>query len=170
MPESAQERPQRVLDALNRVIGKLFVSGFLMDSLIRVGNRPEFNLQYKYGHQLVLEGLLLALRKFEDLYEYHLVQLLPTDAPGLTQAKQAVEECRSRSLRKLANQMAAHYAENKEDDPLAGEELIDLMKLTGWVEEREVLDWLKPLGLKIIAVRDELSRGISDGSQTSRST
>ena len=54
--------------------------------------------------------------------------------------------------------MAAHYAGDKEDDPLVGEELIDLMKATGWVEEREVVDWLKPLGLKIIAVRDDFAR------------
>ena len=110
---------QRVTQVLDEFIGLLFVArttGALWGVL---GHKHPIAA----AHALLMsEGsILITVRRFDDLWRYHVRELLdPTDV-GFESGQWLVEEIERRNLRKTASKLFAQYAAEKSDLPLSHE-------------------------------------------------
>ena len=84
---------------------------------------------------------MITVRRFGDLWRYHVRELLDPMDLGFESGQWLVEEIERRNLRKTASRLFAHYAAEKSDLPLSHEEVSELLQSNGWVTEQEVLEW-----------------------------
>lgn len=146
-------RATRVTYALNRMIGILHAVRCNMVIWLRQDGPRAAK---KYTMQMTYEVAVLTLRKFEDLWNHHLIDLLSKDSQARQGGEQILTDCKSRGLRKTANLVAAHYARYKSELPITGEEIFELTKKDGWSAQEELVEWLDPVQTKLISIRDEV--------------
>jgi hypothetical protein len=92
------------------------------------------------------------VRRFDDLWRYHVEKLLEPSDSGFEAGQWVVQEIERRKLRDTANKLFAHYAADKSDLPLSYEKVAALLQSNGWVTGQEVLEWAGQAMWKIGAV------------------
>jgi len=137
-PEAVRHA-QRVTAMLDEFIGLLFIA------------RATGTLWGVLGHKhpiaaahatLMSEGtILITMRRFFDLWRYHVEKLLEPADPGFEAGRWLVDEIERRNLRSTASKLFAHYAADKSDLPLSLKEATDLVQSNGWATDQEVLQW-----------------------------
>lgn len=157
-PLAERHRAERVADILNRLIGLLHAARCTTLIWICQVDNPKYQHAAKYGLQMVFGAVALNLRKFMDLWEYHLSTLLPEGSEARKLSLWIIDECKRRNLRTTANRLIAHYAAEKGDMPLSTEQITELIRSNGWNNEEDVLEWIPPVIEKIISIRDEVMK------------
>ena len=146
-------RAIRVAHALNRLIGILHAARCTISIWLHRNGPPAAK---NYSVQMTYETAFLALRKFQDLWLNHLTELLHEDSPARLDGGRIISECEERGLRRAANLIAAHYANEKSEWPLTNKEIYDIIRNTGLTREEVFVKWLDPIGEKMITIRNEI--------------
>ena len=138
-PVDVVRHAERVATLLEEFIGLLFsarTSGAMWGVLAR--RHP-----VAAAHAFIMsEGVIfITIRRFDDLWKHHVVKLLDPADLGFDRGEQLIIEIAERNLRKTANTLFAHYAEQKSDRPLSHADVDELLHSNGWQTEQELLDW-----------------------------
>lgn len=145
----------RVVHSLNRLIGILHAVRCTITIWL---HRDTPEVARIYSLQMAYEAGFIALRKFQDLWKNHLLSLLNTDSPAYLHGEAIMAECTERGLRKAANLIAAHYANDKTELPLSNREIFDIIRGTRLDKEEDFVTWLNPIGEKMMAIRHEVMK------------
>lgn len=108
----------------------------------------------KYGIQIGFGAIAMTLRKFDDLWQDHIIHFFPKDErppDGLW----ILREIETRNLRRTANQVVAHYSD-RDKWPLSESEILALIASNGWQKNDELIPWAYEVVKKLIAVREAL--------------
>ena len=137
-PETVRHA-QRVAAMLDEFIGLLFIARTTGALWGGFGHKHPIAAAHAF---IMSEGaILITLRRFDDLWRYHVEKLLePTDL-GFEAGQRLAKEIERRNLRNTASKLFAHYAAEKSDLPLSHEEVTGLLQSNGWVTDQEVLEW-----------------------------
>ncbi len=150
------ERVEQVVQALNALIGVLYAAR--VSAAIWLGHAERHPIAAKYGLQMTDGTALLMLRKFDDLWRFHIQCLLPKASEGRERGEWITNEIEKRGLRTTANRLIAHYAAETDRLPLSDTEILELIKKNGWETEQELLVWIGRVIWNLVDVRDELRR------------
>jgi len=156
--QERRERAQHVADGLGQFIGVLHAARLTALIWVHQAENPAYRYPKRYGVQMAFVTTALTLRKFQDFWRTHLMELFPPDTPELLEARWVVDETHARSLRRVANQLLAHYSENVKGLPLSDDELADLYRLTRWQDENDLVDTLGRMLERLLGLHAALRR------------
>jgi len=134
-----REQAERVAAALGTFTGLIFVAS--VTGLMWQKWAAEFPVITSFGVRLSEGEILLSLRKFEDLWNNQISILLDRKHGVYEQAEALVARFRHSGQRDIANQLVAHYAENKEDPPLSDRDVSVLIQGAGLKTTHDFLKW-----------------------------
>ncbi len=145
----------RVVHSLNRLIGILHAVRCTITIWLQRDSPP---VARTYSIQMTYEAAFIALRKFQDLWKNHLAPLLDKDSQEYLDGESIMADCTERGLRKAANLIAAHYANERSEWPLSNREILDIIRSTRLDKEEDFVTWLDPIGKRMIAIRHEIMK------------
>jgi hypothetical protein len=155
----SEEHARRVGNTLNRFVGALHAARGTALIWIHNAGDPRYAIAAKYGLQMTFETTVLTLRKFQDLYRgNHLQVLIPEGTPTRARCEWILEQCREHNIRRSANLLFAHYAEDVDDPPLSSRETLALVQGGGWDTEEEVVEWTGTVIERMREIRDDVMR------------
>jgi hypothetical protein len=158
MTHPDRELVQRVVTTLGFFIGQLHAATWVGAFLTANAENPEHKHAVKYGLQMTFGSMALTIRKFQDLWSWHVEGLTAKSGPGREAADWVLQEAENRHLRTTANQLVAHFAEETRAWPLSNEQILALIKSNDWDTEQEALWWGRNVMHRLITLRDELAR------------
>ncbi len=153
--DEKQELAQGISRALNNFAGTIHAARCIMVSGIRQADDPQIRHAAKYALQVAYGAVALTMRKFEDMWGSHIPALITEKSERPVQGIWLVRECQNRNLRKSANQLIAHYADER-GWPLGPSEIEALIRSNGWETEEEVVAWIGPVIEKMMEIRNEI--------------
>ena len=155
--EERRELATRVADALRHFAGTLHAARGTMVIWLEGTANPSLRHASKYGLQLAFGAIALTMRKFEDLWSTHMPELIPDRSQRPEEGKAIVKDCQDRNLRNTANQLIAHYADER-GLILAPSQIETLIRSNGWETEEEVVKWVEPVIEKILRIEEKIRR------------
>lgn len=145
---------------LDLFIGQLHAATWTGALLAANATNPEHSHAVKYGLQMTSGMIVLTIRKFQDIWRWHIQALVAEGSPGWQQADWILREAQRRNLRSTANQLVAHFGEEPEAWPLSNEERLALIRSNGWDTEQEVMVWGREALNRMIGLRDEMRKEV----------
>lgn len=156
--DERRRRAQHVAEALGQYIGILHAARLTALIWTHQAENPAYRYPKQYGLQIAFVTAALTLRKFQDFWRTHLIELFPPETPELVEARWVVDETHARSVRRVANQLLAHYAENVRGLPLSDEGLAELYRLTGWQDDDDLIETLGRMLERLLDLHAALRR------------
>lgn len=156
--EERRLRAQHVAEGLGQYIGVLHAARLTALIWTHQAENSAYRYPKKYGVQMTFVTTALTLRKFQDFWRTHVMELLPPDTPELVEARWVVDETHARSVRRVANQLLAHYSENVKGLPLSDDDLAELYRLTRWQDDNDLVDTLGRMLERLLGLHAALRR------------
>jgi hypothetical protein len=149
------ERAARVGAALSSCCGMLHA---VRATMVVWDRSPlaENAIAAKYSFQMTYGMMLLTLRKFLDLWDYHLLALLPKDSDAIAAGQALVDDTKRRRIRPAANLVVAHYAETKAGIPLDDAAVVETLIHNDFADEAAVQAFIGDCIDQLFAMRDGL--------------
>jgi len=156
---SKSELAKSVYEILNDLMGD--IHGARVPGIMAIKNPKIFKTKYpRYIVRNSITGILLAMRKFEDLWVSQIEKiLLKEDLPSEGVALHT--EIKNRKIRKFCNIVIAHYAKNKFSPKTSIEKIEELLLKQGFETDDEFLLWTKGVISKMEVVRDAIAKKYS---------
>jgi hypothetical protein len=156
--EERRARAEHAAERLGQFIGVLHAARLTALLWIHQAENPAYRYPKKFGLQLAFVSAALTLRKFQDFWRTHLVELLPPGTPELGDGRWVVDETHARNVRRAANQLLAHYSENVQGRLLSDDELDELYRLTRWEDDEALADTLGQMLERLLGLHAALRR------------
>jgi hypothetical protein len=152
-------------DVLNELMGELH-AGCVG---VRAIQQPDFFMTKHptYIIRIAIGSVVIALRKFDDLWRDQLSPILLRDRS--TQAGETIHyEISQRKLRSFCNQVIAHYAAQPLSPKTSLDKIEKLLKAQRFPSDLDFFKWTQTLLPKLEAVRTEVTNkyGIKKGAST----
>ncbi|HYB69137.1 MAG TPA: hypothetical protein VEH80_00620 [Candidatus Bathyarchaeia archaeon] len=155
MPE--RELVERVLGTLNTFIGQLHAATWIGAWLVANTKDREHEHAVKYGLQITGGVIALTVRRFQDVWRWHVEGLVTAGSRGWDAADWILREAQRRDLGATANLIVAHLGEKPGAWPLSSDETLALIRRSGWNTEEEVLAWGRQALHRLVELRDAIS-------------
>jgi hypothetical protein len=147
---------RRVVMTLDTFVGQLHAATWIGALLAANETSLEHGHAVKYGLQMTSGAIVLTVRKFHDMWRWHVKELVPEGSPGWHAAAWILGEAERRNLRDTANQIVAHFGEEPGAWPLSNEEILALIQSNGWDTEQDVMRWGRDALHRLLELRDEI--------------
>ena len=145
------------MGTLNTFIGQLHAATWTAALLAANAEHPDYRHAVKYGLQMTSGTIVLTIRKFQDMWRWHIHGLVERASAGGRAATWILDESERRNLRATANRLVAHFGEREGAWPLSAAETLELIRGNGWDTEQEVMGWGREALKKLIVLRDEIT-------------
>lgn len=153
-------------DVLNDLMGE--IHGARSPGYLAV-KRPESfaTKHHTFIVRVSIGAIVLALRKFDDIWTNQIVPILLSDNLPL-EGVELSREISSRGLRTFCNLVVAHYSQSKVSPKTPVAKIEELLNKQGFASDEEFFEWTKDAVAKIAAVRDCIA--VKYGLSTKRAT
>src|SRR5262245_42185699 len=108
------------------------------------------------GFRITFGAVVLALRRFEDDWSSYISHLFAKEQRP-PEAVSLFAEIKAHRLRDAANLLVAHSG-SENAPPLSTAERMRLIIDAGWKTEEELIEWYPSVALRLMAVRDAISK------------
>jgi len=159
---------ERILGTLNTFIGQLHAATWVGALLAQNAEDPDHQHAVKYGMQTNEAVIVLTIRKFQDIWRWHIEGTVRAGSPAHAAAEWILREAEARKLRETANQLVAHFGPHRGAWPLSEAEILALIQSNGWQTGQEMLLWGRKAMQRLILLRDAIRA--ADANSTARNS
>ena len=152
---SVTELATSAFEVLNDLMGE--IHGARIPGYLAV-KKPEIfpTKHHKFIVRISIGAIVLALRKFDDLWKNQIVPVLLSNDPP-QEGVELSNEIAKRSHRTFCNRVIAHYSETKVSPKMPLTKMEELLNQQGFASDEEFFNWTKDVVTKIQVVRDHIA-------------